>query len=92
MSFYRSGLGAKTSWFPSAGEPLRNQFGEIVAGVRMVKTGAPRMYEVGASEKQEPLAPGFAGVVGWIDDLGKTLLVLGGILVAASALRGAKNV
>lgn len=87
MSFYRSGLGAKSAWFPSAADPLRNQLGEIVAGVRMVKSGAPRMYEVGASEKQVPVDRTVEGVLGWGSDLLKTGLVIAGIFVAAGALR-----
>lgn len=86
MNLYKLGLDAGTTWFPSVAEPLRNQAGEIVAGLSMVHRGGTRMYEVGALQKQASLAPGLPGVVEWGKDLGMGALLLIGLFVTVGAL------
>ena len=86
MSFYKSGIGQPTSWFPQALEPLRNQAGEIIAGVRLVRAGERRMLAAGTELSPSPVAPGVPGVVGFVKDIGAGLAVLAGIFVVASAL------
>lgn len=91
MSLYKLGLDAGAICLPSAVEPLRNQAGEIIAGVSLMRQGGARMYEVGALQEQEPVAPGMDGVVGWLEDAGKGLLLLFGLFVTVSALSGGKR-
>lgn len=86
MSFYKLGVSSGATWFPSVAQPLRNQAGEIIAGVSMMRAGGARMYEVGALQKQPPLASGFPGVVEWGKDLGKGALLLIGLFVTVGAL------
>lgn len=86
-NLYKLGLTAGDTMLPELAVPLRNRAGEIVAGLSMVRRGGDRMWQVGALEKQEPLAPGIPGVVHWAQDVGKGLLLLFGTFIVVSALR-----
>lgn len=86
MSFYKTGISSGDVAFPSVAVPLRNQAGEIIAGFQLMKMGAPRMYEVGALQKQSPVDPSFQGMVGWLGDVGKGALLLIGLFATVAAL------
>lgn len=85
-NLYKLGLEAGGVCFPSAAEPLRNQAGEIVAGVAMMRRGGSRMYEIGALQKQEPVDRSVEGVVQWAGDVALGLLLFMGALVTMGAL------
>lgn len=91
MNLYRTGLNAVVeTGLPVHAEPLRNYAGEIVAGVRLVRTGEARIFKLGAApalQKQgSGLAKGVGDVVRWLADLVVAMLVLAGVLVLGSAL------
>lgn len=91
MSLYKLGLDAGAKWLPSAAEPLRNQAGEIIAGVSMMRQGGARMYAVGALEEQPKLAPGMDGVVQWAEDAGMGVLLFIGLFVTVAAASSGKE-
>jgi len=88
MNYYQAGLVVDTSWDHEVLDEQRARVLEISEGVQLIRSNAPRMYEVGASEKQTGFAPTVSGVVGWLSDIGTSLVLIAGIFIVAGALRG----